>query len=127
MIEERNARQRLVHNWVVSTFGPEHAGSLPQRATRFLEEAIELFQVCGGDKEMAHKLLDFVFAKDVGQLEKEIGDVGLTLLSVAAAAAVSADKAEMRVIGDALRRDPEEWRFRNLAKNAAGFRVEGGR
>jgi NTP pyrophosphatase (non-canonical NTP hydrolase) len=117
----RPVRQELVFDWVTKAFGPDHANSLPQRATRFLEEAIELYQAAGGDRDMAHRLLDFVFARPVGELSKEIGAVGLTLLSVAAAADVSADAEERREIERVTSQDPAVFAERNREKNEAGF------
>lgn len=120
-MSERDDRQQAVLNWVVLAFGPDHAYSRPQRATRFLEEAIELFQTCQGDPAMAHSLIDYVFAKQAGIPADEIGDVGLTLLSVASLFDVNADEAEARKVAETLVKDPEEMAARNREKNAAGF------
>lgn len=118
---DRDQRQKTAYNWTVKAFGPDHANSASQRATRFIEEAIELYQTCGGNRAMLHKLADFVFDKPPGEPVKELGDVGLTLLTVAELHHVSADTAEMVAVLDVLRRDPAEMYARNAAKNAAGF------
>lgn len=117
----RDERQAKVLHWVVCAFGPDHAYSRPQRATRFLEEAIELFQSCQGDPAMAHRLIDYIFAKQAGIPADEIGDVGLTLLSVACLFDVSADQAEARKVTETLAKDPAEMAARNREKNEAGF------
>lgn len=117
-------RQNQVFDWVTKAFGPDHANSLPQRATRFLEEAIELYQAADGDLDMAHRLLDFVFNRPVGELDKEIGAVGLTLLSVAAAAVVNADECEIAEVERVLGIDPAIFAKRNREKNEAGFNAE---
>lgn len=124
MAYDRDHRQHEVFDWVTSAFGPDHANSLPARATRFLEEAIELFQAADGDLEMAHQLLDFVFSRPVGELSKEIGAVGLTLLSVAATAGVSATEEEEREINRVTSIDPQKFAERNREKNEAGFNAE---
>lgn len=123
-IYERDARQEWVFDWVTEAFGAEHANSLPARSTRFLEEAIELYQAAGGDLAMAHKLLDFVFSRPIGELPKEIGAVGLTLLSVAAAAGVNCDAEELREVDRVTSQDPAVFATRNREKNAAGFNAE---
>lgn len=119
--DHRKARQDRVFDWVTKAFGPDHANSMPQRATRFLEEAIELYQAAEGDLAMAHRLLDFVFNRPVGELHKEIGAVGFTLLSVAAAAGLSADQEEIREVDRVMSKDPAVFAQRNSEKNAAGF------
>jgi hypothetical protein len=110
-----------VYEWVQLAFGPEHANSVQQRAVRFLEEAIELYQAAHGDLAMAHKLLDYVFARPVGVLHKEIGAVGLTLLTVAAAAEYNAEAEERMEVERVMAIDPAIMAERNQAKNAAGF------
>lgn len=117
----RDLRQALYQQWVEATFGPDHANSLPQRGTRFFEEACELYQVCGGDRAMAHRLLDFVFNKPLGEIAKEIGDVGGTLLSVASLAGVSADDQELHAVARCIATDSKDMAARNKAKNDAGF------
>jgi putative ubiquitin-RnfH superfamily antitoxin RatB of RatAB toxin-antitoxin module len=124
-------RQMAVYEWVQLAFGPEHANSLSQRSVRFLEEAIELYQACncrgemdpGVALQMAHKLLDYIFAKPVGVLHKEIGAVGLTLLSVAAAAEYNAEAEERMEVERVMAIDPAKMAERNRAKNEAGFKV----
>lgn len=118
---ERERRQKAAYDWTVKAFGPDHANSKPQRATRFIEEAIELYQTCGGDQAMLHRLVDAVFDKPPGDILKELGDVGLTLLTVAEISGFDADFAEASVVADALVQDPEIMFARNAAKNAAGF------
>jgi hypothetical protein len=120
---ERMQRQMKVYEWVQLAFGPEHANSVKQRAVRFFEEAIELYQAAGGDLRMAHELLDFVFGRPVGILHKEIGAVGLTLLSVAAAAEYNAEAEERMEVERVMAIDPAIMAERNRQKNEAGFDV----
>lgn len=119
--EARDGRQKVVADWCAASFGVGAASSLPQRAVRLLEEVIEAFQAAGGDPAMAHKLIDFVFARPVGDLNKEIGAVGLVLLSLANAAGVSADAEEASEVGRVLAKPNSHWAARNANKNAAGF------
>ena len=121
----RDWRQRAVHSWCCDAFGIEHASSVPQRAVRMLEEAIELYQACDGDLAMAHKLLDFVFARPVGTIKSELGGVGMTVLALAEAARISADEAENAEFDRVLAKPLKHFHQRNEAKNAAGFDVTG--
>lgn len=120
---DRTMRQRMVAKLILDRFGAEHANSVPQRALRFLEEAVEAYQAAGADKEMAHKLIDFVFDRPRGDLAKEIGAVGLTLLGFAAAAELDADREEDREISRVILMNPREHAQRNKDKNEAGFDV----
>lgn len=123
MISARNRRQRDAVEWAVKSFGFAHTNSVPQRAVRFLEEAIELYQAAGGDLDMAHKLLDFVFGRPVGDIGQELGGVGLTTLLLAAAAHRNADDEELREIQRVLSKPTAEFTERNRLKNEAGFEV----
>lgn len=118
----RDDRQRAIHVWARAAFGDDQATSLPQRATRLLEEAIELYQACGTeDPAMAKKLVDYVFDRPPGEISQEIGGVAVCLLALAAAAGLSADREELREIERVLNEPIEEFTRRNAAKNAAGF------
>lgn len=118
---QRDDRQREVAQWAARTFGIDQASSVPQRALRMLEEAIEAAQAAGVDQAMARKLLDFVFDRPVGKLAQEIGGVGLTLLCLAEAVGHSAEALEVIEVERVKRKPIEHFRARNQAKNDAGF------
>jgi hypothetical protein len=122
----RDDRQLAVHQWCAAAFGVEHASSIPQRGVRLVEECIEAAQAAGAPREMIHKLVDFVYDREPGELAQEIGGVGLTLLALAAAAGVSADAAEIGEFHRVLSKPLAHFHARNQAKNAAGFDVTGG-
>lgn len=92
----RDRRQEKVFAWAKAAFTEEQTTSLPQRGLRLLEESIEAFQACGGDPAMAHKLVDFVFARPAGALHQELGGVGVTVLALAAAAGLAAARSARR-------------------------------
>ncbi len=117
----RDYRQAAVAAWCAAAFGQDHAASLPQRGIRLLEEAIEACQAAGGEREMAHKLVDYVFDRPPGSLHQELGGVGITTLALAAAAGDSADGAEADELMRILAKPIEHFTIRNEAKNAAGF------
>ena len=120
---QRNQRQADVFAWAQAAFTVEQATSLPQRGLRLLEEAIEAFQATGGDPGMAHRLVDYVFARPVGELRQELGGVGIGVLALAAAAGMSADEVERFEVERVLGRPLEHFQRRNAEKNAAGFLV----
>lgn len=117
----RDQRQANVFAWTQAAFTVEQATSMPQRGVRLLEEAIEAFQSVGGAPEMAHKLVDYIFARPVGELRQELGGVGVCVLALAAAAGMSADEAERCEVERVLAKPLAHFRDRNAAKNAAGF------
>jgi NTP pyrophosphatase (non-canonical NTP hydrolase) len=121
----RDVRQALVGSWAKAAFGAEQATNLRQRGVRMLEEAIELYQAVNGSAKMAHELVDYVFSREPGDLEQEIGGVGITLLALGHAAGVSAETAEIAELGRVSSKPLEHFRKRNEAKNQAGFLATG--
>jgi hypothetical protein len=115
--------QSVVHRWCVNAFGDDHARSVEQRGIRLAEEAIETAQASGCQAEMLHRLVDYVYSRPVGDLQQEIGGVGVTLLALGAAAAIDVDHAERKEITRVLSKPLEHFAARNAAKNAAGFSV----
>lgn len=86
-----------------------------------LEEAIEAYQALCGDPAQAHRLIDYIYAKEPGKLFQELGGLGVTVLALAAAAGISADEAERTEIARVLAKPLEHFWERNKAKNDAGF------
>lgn len=118
---QRSARQEVIALWCRRAFGVEHTTNVEQRAVRLLEEAIELHQAAGGQRAMAHKLIDYIYDREPDSIAREVGGVSVTLLAFCNAAGLSADREEQREIDRILSKPPEHWRKRNDAKNAAGF------
>lgn len=116
----RLGRQSEVGGWCRTTFGDE-AMSVQNRAIRMLEEAIEAYQAAGASREMAHKLVDFVFERPVGDLGQELGGLGVTLLALAEAAGDDADERERAELDRVLGLPAEHWGPRDAVKRAAGF------
>lgn len=102
----------------------DSVGSLAERGMRLLEEAIEAFQAAGGAPAIAHKLVDHVFARPVGELAQELGGVGVTTLALAHAAGINADAAELAEVERILGKPLDFFRARHAQKVAAGFTGE---
>lgn len=117
----RNARQRAVLEWAIRAFGRAAATSIAERADRFLEEAIELYQALGGDIARAGQIAKHVYAKPAGKIEQEIGGVGVTLLSVCECVGTSADECESSEFSRVLAKPIEHFRKRHNAKAEAGI------
>lgn len=113
--------------WARAAFGDAHVDSIPQRALRLLEEAIELAQAAGVDEQLAAKLVRFVYARPVGDLWQEIGGVGVTLLVLAESAHFGCERAIDKEAARVLSKPIEHFTRRNAAKGAAGFDIVPGK
>lgn len=77
------AFQEAVGEWMMNCFGKEISLDQTERADRFLEESLELAQTMPGmTAERAHKLVDYVFSRPVGEPGQEIGGVMITLAAL---------------------------------------------
>ena len=77
-----NDFQARVAKWMQVCFGPEIAADRVERNYRFLEEALELVQACDCSREDAHKLVDYVYGRPVGETVQEVGGVMITLAAL---------------------------------------------
>jgi NTP pyrophosphatase (non-canonical NTP hydrolase) len=128
----RDDRQWRAYQWAHAAFGPEQMVSTGQRAIRFLEEAVELYQAVihlqdavsdDEAKAMAHAMVDYVFNREPGDAKSEFGGVGLTLLCLAQCMSYSADGAEADELARVLSKPLAHFKARNQVKNDAGFNV----
>jgi hypothetical protein len=78
------ADQIEVERLVRATWGDKSFDSLPERGARVGEEGIETMQACGVDRAKAHKIVDMVYDKPVGELRQEVAGVVFTLLALCA-------------------------------------------
>lgn len=74
--------QYRVKCWLLECFGIEVANDRVERNHRFLEEALELAQSLGCTKGDAMLLVDYVYARPVGEPNQEVGGVMLTLAAL---------------------------------------------
>jgi hypothetical protein len=115
MLSGRSLRQQQAADWARRAFGARYVADLPERGLRVLEETIEAYQATGGKREMAHKMVDYVFGRPAGDVSQEIGAIGLTLLIFADAAQLSAEQCEQNELARVLAKPVETFarRFRN--------------
>jgi len=71
--------QSRVKPWLMKCFGEKISADKSERNHRFLEEALELVQACGCTDNEAHQLVDYVYGRDVGEVNQEVGGVMVTL------------------------------------------------
>jgi len=71
--------QARVQPWMMATFGPEISTDKLERNDRFIEEALELVQASDYPKARAHELVEYVYGRDQGEINQEVGGVMVTL------------------------------------------------
>lgn len=111
------AFQLAVREWMVACFGADDTDGVEIRAWRFLEEANELGQAAGVTREDAHRLVDYVYGRPVGEPLQEVGGVGITLMGLCSALNVSASEAFLFELGRVWLKLPQI-RAKNAAKKA---------
>lgn len=74
--------QARILPWLLECFGEAIASDSTERNHRFLEEALELVQACDCTPDEAHKLVDYVFGRRVGERAQEVGGVMVTLAAL---------------------------------------------
>ena len=119
--------QALVEQWVRSRFTDKVFENKEEHGRRVLEEAIELFKVEARDpkeaRAQAHKLVDAVFDKKVGELKQEIGGVAVTLLALCALHDLRLDELAEAEINRIMTTPAEEFRKKQQAKADNGLAV----
>ena len=85
--------QERVHPWMMECFGEKISGDKTERNHRFLEEAIELVQANGCTQSEAHQLVNYVFNRDEGEINQEVGGVMVTLAALCLANGVDMHRA----------------------------------
>ena len=75
--------QAGVDKWMDACFGATIKADKVERADRFIEEALELAQTMPGfNAGRAHDLVDYVFGRDQGEINQEVGGVMVTLAAL---------------------------------------------
>ncbi len=74
--------QQRVKPWMDACFGPEISADRIERNHRFIEEALELVQANGCTQSEAHQLVDYVYGRDQGEINQEVGGVMVTLAAL---------------------------------------------
>ncbi|WP_205954377.1 hypothetical protein [Pseudoxanthomonas winnipegensis] len=114
--------QEGVSTWMQQCFIPSLYSNMTERGDRLLEEVLEMLQAHGYDRTRVATLVDYVYARPVGEPAQEVGGVMVTLAGFCWVAGL-----DMHAAGDAeLRRitQPElmeKIRRKQEAKNALHF------
>jgi len=71
--------QVRAETWAMTCFPMDHLIDVKVRAHRFLEEALELVQALGVERDDCMRLIDYVYGRPVGEAHQEVGGTLLTL------------------------------------------------
>ncbi len=74
--------QSRVKPWMDACFGEEISADRKERNHRFIEEALELVQACGGTKQECLALVEYVFNRPTGEPTQEVGGIMVTLAAL---------------------------------------------
>lgn len=103
-VPPRASFQQRVDGWMDACFTAEIKSDMIERADRFTEEALELVQTIPGfSADRAHALVDYVFGRDTGERQQEVGGVMVTLAALCNPAGVDmvlAAETELKRISD---------------------------
>ncbi len=117
----RNQRQADILQWANETFGAATADNTGERIRRFAEEAVELAQAIGLDKQAMLDIVEHVYAKPEGDVAQEIGQVGVSLLGLAAHLNISAESEECAEFERVKSLPAGYWQGRQNAKAKKGL------
>jgi NTP pyrophosphatase (non-canonical NTP hydrolase) len=78
---------------MMACFGAQISGDGAERNHRFLEESLELVQAGNCTRDDAHLLVDYVFNRDVGEQQQEVGGVMVTLAALCLAYGIDMHEA----------------------------------
>ncbi len=85
--------QPRVERWMAATFGHAISQNRLERCFRFFEEATELVQAGGMSIEDAHRLVDYVYGRPIGEVHQEVGGTMVTLAAFCSAYTISMSAA----------------------------------
>jgi len=119
--DQRTQRQSAILEWANATFGEATASNKGERIRRFAEEAIEMAQAVGLDKQALHDIIDHVYAKPAGNIAQEIGQVGVSLLALVENLGISAEEEEFKEFDRITSLPSGYWQARQNAKAEKGL------
>lgn len=105
------------------TWGDKSMDSPHERGIRVQEEATELGQVVGVTRAEAHKIVDMVHDKAVGELKQEVAGVAFTLLGMCALQGIRLDDVFVAEMTRFKAKDPAHFRHKQRIKADLGVSI----
>lgn len=82
-----------INRWLLSCMGPTITKNKRERNFRFGEEALELLQAAGCSKSDVLDLVEYVYGRERGDLEQEIGGTMVCLAALCTAHGINLELA----------------------------------
>lgn len=120
----RDDRQTAMLKWALDAFGGIEnfdPCSVQERASRFLEEAIELCQAAGVTRQETNTVADYVYSRPAGDAFQEVGASMVTLNCLAETLQVSVHSAEIAEWQRVQAKNKSHFEQRQRDKLAAGL------
>lgn len=114
---------RIAYDWAERCFGFDHVSNYSIRALRTLEESLELSQSLGVSRELAHKSVDAVYDRPVGEPQQEMGGVLHTMNILCESMGLEPNEIAERELRRCLKKSPEHFAKRNQDKLDLGLDV----
>lgn len=105
--------------WAVESFGSA-AVDPRERAARLVEEAIEVAQALGLEPDVIKTISDRVYSRPLGELEQEIGGVGITALNLDESAGIDFEAATLKEWARIQSKSRAHWQKKHDEKVEAG-------
>jgi NTP pyrophosphatase (non-canonical NTP hydrolase) len=112
--------QDEIRDFVHRVWGEKAMMSLPERAARIVEEAVELAQAHDVPQEIINKIIERVYARPPGNPGEEAGDIQFTLFAYTETAHVDIESVLAMRLERAAAIPVEDLRERHKQKRAAG-------
>lgn len=112
--------QKAAFAWALQTYG-EQVRDRRYQGMRFLEEALELAQAMGLNRDDMLRLVDYVAERPTGAVYIEIGDARFTLDILGATVGVDVEEARRHCVARIAKLDPEKMREKDQGKIEAGL------
>lgn len=111
--------QQRVRIWIERIFGPSIADNIPERSRRFLEEALELVQATGMNKDEVIRLVVYTYGREIGETSQELGGVMVTIAGLAESLGLNMTHCAETELSR-IQVNMEEIRLKQQAKISAG-------
>lgn len=122
MMSAMDVMTRIAWDWGVRCFGHSHMTNTRVRALRCAEEAVELAQAVGVNRETVLLLVTTVYARPPGSIKQELGGTLLTASVLAhGCLAQSVEQTFEQELSRCLSKGPEHFAKRNEEKIQLGL------
>lgn len=108
--------QVAVADQIDRLWGTTARHNIKERAQRFLEEAVELVQSCGLGAQDIPPIVQWVYNRETGPVDREVGGTMVTLAALCARIAVNLPEAAVMELNRLMDKSPEEMRKRHNNK-----------